>query len=68
MSSGGSDAAAIQTHYQSLEIILQKVIEAKWEGDSVVKGSSNGQQVLDPEFISDIQERLNHLCSDKWVS
>lgn len=62
--------STLQSQYQSLEIILQKASEVRWEGESVVKGvssSSQGQQVLDPEAVANIQERLNHLCSDKWV-
>ncbi|XP_035702684.1 nudC domain-containing protein 1 isoform X2 [Folsomia candida] len=61
--------STLQSQYQSLEIILQKASEVRWEGESVVKGvssSSQGQQVLDPEAVANIQERLNHLCSDKW--
>jgi hypothetical protein len=64
--SAGDESGIDQNHYQSLEIILQKGSEIRWEGESIVKGNSTGQQILDPEIVADIQERLNHLCSDKW--
>lgn len=53
------------TEKDRLEIVLQKTSPTPWTG--VVTGDHRGEEILDPQLVQEVHERLAHLCSDTEV-
>ncbi|XP_046673857.1 nudC domain-containing protein 1 [Homalodisca vitripennis] len=49
-----------------LEVILVKQ-DSGMMWPELVKGDTRGQQILDPDVVEDVHNRLSHLCSDTEV-
>lgn len=49
-----------------LEIVLTKV-EQDLMWSSLIPGNESGEEIVDPELVAEIHNKLAHLCSDKWV-
>ncbi|KAI5694498.1 hypothetical protein M8J77_019381, partial [Diaphorina citri] len=49
-----------------LEIVLQKSSPVPWTG--IVRGDERGEEILDPQLVEEVHQRLAHLCSDTEVT
>ncbi|KAI5730315.1 hypothetical protein M8J76_012336 [Diaphorina citri] len=49
-----------------LEIVLQKSSPVPWTG--IMRGDERGEEILDPQLVEEVHQRLAHLCSDTEVT